>query len=111
PRGGGSLHRRRLRDRRRHRSRPRPGTGPLPHTAAARRCRLPDQRHAGRRELHPLEEKGAPLPITRRKFGKLALAAGATAPFSFVRAALAQPKRSDELVVGIWGRAPEASAT
>ena len=29
--------------------------------------------------------------MTRREFGKLALAAGAAAPFSIVRTALAQP--------------------
>src|SRR6266446_6257832 len=68
-RGFGHLHRRRLRDRRGHRSRP--GAGPclFAHTTAARRCRLPDQRHAGRRELHPLEEQWrTPLSITRREF-------------------------------------------
>jgi putative spermidine/putrescine transport system substrate-binding protein len=47
------------------------------------------------------------LSITRRKFGKLVLAAGAAAPFSIARSARAQPKPSDELVVGIWGGAQE----
>ncbi len=47
------------------------------------------------------------MSISRREFGKLVLAAGAATPFSIVRAALAQPKPGDELVVGIWGGAQE----
>jgi putative spermidine/putrescine transport system substrate-binding protein len=47
------------------------------------------------------------MTITRRTFGKLALGAGAAAPFHFVRTAIAQPKPGDELVVGVWGGAQE----
>jgi putative spermidine/putrescine transport system substrate-binding protein len=46
------------------------------------------------------------LSITRRQFGKLVLV-GAAAPSCIVRGALAQPKRGDELVVGIWGGVQE----
>ena len=41
--------------------------------------------------------------ITRRRFGHLALGASVTAPLWFTRHARADPKRGDELVIGIWG--------
>lgn len=47
------------------------------------------------------------MTVSRRSFGRLALGAGALAPFHFVREAIAQPKPGDELVVGIWGGAQE----
>jgi putative spermidine/putrescine transport system substrate-binding protein len=47
------------------------------------------------------------MTVSRRTFGRLALGAGALAPVHFVRAAVAQPKPGDELVVGIWGGAQE----
>lgn len=47
------------------------------------------------------------MTVTRRKFGRLVLGAGAIAPMHFVRTAWAQPKPGDELVIGIWGGAQE----
>jgi putative spermidine/putrescine transport system substrate-binding protein len=47
------------------------------------------------------------MTISRRKFGKLVLASGAQAPFSFVRNAAAQPRPGDTLVVGVWGGVQE----
>lgn len=47
------------------------------------------------------------MAITRRRFGKLVLGAGAAAPFVSSRLASAQPKAGDELVVGVWGGAQE----
>ena len=47
------------------------------------------------------------MSLSRRKFGKLALGAGAVAPFSFIRSASADPKPGDELVVGVWGGVQE----
>ena len=47
------------------------------------------------------------MTLSRRNFSKLILAAGATAPFSFIRNAAADPKPGDELVVGIWGGVQE----
>lgn len=47
------------------------------------------------------------MTLSRRRFGKLVLGAGATAPMSFVRRATAQPKPGDMLVVGIWGGVQE----
>jgi putative spermidine/putrescine transport system substrate-binding protein len=47
------------------------------------------------------------MSIDRRTLNKLILGAGLTAPFHFVRSAVAQPKPGDELVVGIWGGAQE----
>ena len=46
--------------------------------------------------------------LTRRRFGRLILGAGATAPLHFVRAEAAPaPRPGDELIVGIWGGAQE----
>jgi putative spermidine/putrescine transport system substrate-binding protein len=45
--------------------------------------------------------------IGRRSFGKLILGAGVSAPFHFLRPALAQPKPGDELIIGIWGGVQE----
>jgi putative spermidine/putrescine transport system substrate-binding protein len=45
--------------------------------------------------------------ISRRHLGKLALGAGVLAPYGFSRTAVAQPKKGDELTVGIWGGAQE----
>src|SRR5438552_3317149 len=47
------------------------------------------------------------MRISRRRFGQLALGAGAASPFVFARSAHADPKPGDELVVGIWGGAQE----
>lgn len=47
------------------------------------------------------------MTITRRRFGKLVLGAGAVAPFVSTRFSHAQPKPGDELVVGVWGGAQE----
>lgn len=47
------------------------------------------------------------MSVSRRTFGKLALGAGAVAPYHFVASAVAQPKPGDELVVGVWGGAQE----
>ena|SRR5665213_374463 len=41
--------------------------------------------------------------ISRRMFGRLALGAGAAAPYFFARNVAAVPQSGDELVVGIWG--------
>jgi putative spermidine/putrescine transport system substrate-binding protein len=45
--------------------------------------------------------------LNRRTFGRLALGAGALAPYGFSRTAVAQIRRGDELTVGIWGGAQE----
>ncbi|WP_087003264.1 ABC transporter substrate-binding protein [Rhizobium sullae] len=48
------------------------------------------------------------MTISRRKFNKLIVGAGLAAPFHIIRPAAAQePKKGDELVVGIWGGAQE----
>ncbi|KGD96412.1 MULTISPECIES: extracellular solute-binding protein [Rhizobium/Agrobacterium group] len=48
------------------------------------------------------------MTLSRRAFNKLALGAGLAAPFHIIRPAAAQePKKGDELVVGIWGGAQE----
>jgi putative spermidine/putrescine transport system substrate-binding protein len=51
------------------------------------------------------------MTISRRNFNKLMLGAGAgaglAAPFHIIRPAYAEPKKGDELVVGIWGGAQE----
>ncbi|PKA40027.1 extracellular solute-binding protein (plasmid) [Rhizobium sullae] len=48
------------------------------------------------------------MTISRRKFNKLIVGAGLAAPFHIMRPAAAQePKKGDELVVGIWGGAQE----
>ncbi len=47
------------------------------------------------------------MTTNRRSFNKLILGAGLAAPYAFSRAAIAQPKPGDELVVGIWGGAQE----
>lgn len=44
---------------------------------------------------------------SRRTFNKLVLGAGLTAPVHFITPVRAQPKKGDELVVGIWGGAQE----
>ncbi|NKK72827.1 extracellular solute-binding protein [Rhizobium leguminosarum bv. viciae] len=48
------------------------------------------------------------MTISRRNFSRLMLGAGLAAPFHIIRPAAAQePKKGDELVVGIWGGAQE----
>ncbi|WEX09651.1 extracellular solute-binding protein [Chelativorans sp. AA-79] len=47
------------------------------------------------------------MTVSRRTVNKLILGAGLTAPYHFVRPAVAQPKPGDELVVGVWGGAQE----
>jgi putative spermidine/putrescine transport system substrate-binding protein len=47
------------------------------------------------------------MNLSRRTVNKLILGAGLSAPFHFVRPAIAQPKPGDELVVGVWGGAQE----
>src|ERR1700722_17719200 len=45
--------------------------------------------------------------ISRRTFGRLALGASVSAPYFFVRDAVADPKPGDELIIGIWGGVQE----
>jgi len=48
------------------------------------------------------------MNVSRRTFNKLIAGAGLAAPFHIIRPASAQePKKGDELVVGIWGGAQE----
>jgi putative spermidine/putrescine transport system substrate-binding protein len=47
------------------------------------------------------------MTISRRGFGKMVLGAGMAAPYGFVRAASAEPKPGDQLIVGIWGGVQE----
>ena len=45
--------------------------------------------------------------LDRRRFGRLVLGAGLTAPYGFSRAFAATPGPKDELVVGVWGGVQE----
>jgi putative spermidine/putrescine transport system substrate-binding protein len=48
------------------------------------------------------------MTFSRRRFGKLILGAGAMAPMHFLRSAdAAEPKKGDQLVVGVWGGVQE----